>query len=81
MLKDDTKVKLTKVAADLQKMIGERVDFDSAISFLIEHYLEKEKDWEKFDDFCKPLEEIDKEDLFEELEKGRKEDEKKYSRY
>ncbi|MFO8017617.1 MAG: hypothetical protein R6U96_03220 [Promethearchaeia archaeon] len=71
--------KLPKVAADLQKKTGERVDFDAAVSFLITRYLEQEKNWEKFDEFYKPLEGLSREELLEELKKGRSEDEKKYS--
>ncbi len=76
MLKEDTKKKLTMVAADLQKKTGERVDFDTAISYLIDRYLEESKDWEKFAEFCEPLEKVTKEELLDELYKGRREDEK-----
>jgi hypothetical protein len=79
MLKEDTKKRLTKVAADLQKKTGKRVDFDTAIAFLIDNYLSKKKDWDKFNEFCKPIEGITTEGLIEELYKGRKEDEKKFS--
>jgi len=34
---------LTKVATDLQRESGDRVDFDTAIAFLIDHYFEKKK--------------------------------------
>ena len=76
MLKDDTKTKLIKVAADLQKKTGERIDFDEAISFLIDQYLKQEQDWEKFNIFSKTIEHLSSEDLLEELRKGRREDEK-----
>ena len=79
MLKEDTKKKLTMVAADLQKKTGERVDFDTAISYLIDRYLEESKDWEKFAEFCEPLEKVTKEELLDELYRGRREDEKKFS--
>jgi len=81
MLKDDTKTKLVKVAADLQKKTGERVDFDEAISFLIDQYLKQETDWEKFEIFSETIENITTEELMEELREGRKEDEKKSSIY
>ena len=81
MLKDDTKIKLVKVAADLQKKTGERVDFDEAISFLIDQYLKQERDWEKFEIFSETIENITTEELMEELREGRKEDEKKSSIY
>jgi hypothetical protein len=78
MLKEDTKKRLTKVAADLQRERGDRVDFDTAIAFLIDQYFEKKKDWDKFNEFCKPIEGITTEELIEELYKGRREDEKKF---
>ena len=81
MLKDDTKTKLVKVAADLQKKTGERIDFDEAISFLIDQYLKQEQDWKKFEIFSETIENITTEELMEELRKGRKEDEKKSSGY
>lgn len=81
MLKDDTKTKLVKVAADLQKKTGERIDFDEAISFLIDQYLNQEEDWEKFDIFSKTIENITSEELLNELRGGRKEDEKKSNGY
>ena len=81
MLKADTKTKLVKVAADLQKKTGERIDFDEAISFLIDQYLKQEQDWKKFEIFSETIENITTEELMEELRKGRKEDEKKSSGY
>ncbi|MGV9199202.1 MAG: hypothetical protein ACOC4M_10315 [Promethearchaeia archaeon] len=78
MLKDDTKTQLTKIAADLQKKTGKRIDYDTAISFLINEYLEKKKNWNKFDEFCEPIKDLAKDELLEELYKGREEDEKKY---
>lgn len=81
MLKDDTKTKLVKVAADLQKKTGERIDFDEAISFLIDQYLNQEEDWEKFDIFSKTIENITSEEFLDELREGRKEDEKKSNGY
>lgn len=76
MLKDITKTKLTKVAADLQKERGVRVDFDEAISFLIDSYFNQNKNWEKFNIFCKPIKNTTKEELLKELYIGRNEDEK-----
>ena len=76
MLKEDTKIKLIKVAADLQKKTGSRVDFDRAISYLIDHYFNQEQDWEKFKIFCETMENVSPEDLLGELRRGRKEDEK-----
>ncbi len=76
MLKEDTKTKLIKVAADLQKKTGSRVDFDRAISYLIDQYFNQEQDWEKFEIFCETMENVSSEDLLGELRRGRKEDEK-----
>ncbi len=80
MLKDETKTKLVKVAADLQKQEGKRIDFDEAISYLIDFYSKKTHDWDKFDVFCKPIKDANVSDLIEELNKGRREDEKRFSR-
>ncbi|MHA1491760.1 MAG: hypothetical protein ACTSRI_19160 [Promethearchaeota archaeon] len=79
ILKDDTKTKLIKVTADLQKKSGVRVDFDGTISYLIDPYFNQEKDWDKFELFCKTTENVTSEELLEELRKGRKEDEKKFN--
>jgi hypothetical protein len=78
MLKKDTKIKLTKIAADLQKQKGERVDFDETISNLIDMYYKKNLDWNKFDMFCQPLKNVSEDELMKELYKGRMEDEKKF---
>jgi len=78
MLKKDTKIKLTKIAADLQKQKGERVDFDETISNLIDMYYKKNLDWNKFDMFCQPLNNVSEDELMKELYKGRMEDEKKF---
>ncbi len=79
MLKDETKTKLIKIAADLQKKIAVRVDFDTAISYLIDIYLNQNKDWEKFEIFCKPAKNITSKEFLEELYNGREEDEKENS--
>ncbi len=81
MIKEETKTKLIKIAADLQKKTGKRVDFDTAISFLIDQFLNQEQDWEKFEIFCIPFNKVTKEELLEGLYQGRKEDEKKNGRY
>jgi len=78
MLKKDTKIKLTKIAADLQKQKGERVDFDETISYLIDMYYKKNLDWNKFDIFCQSLNNVSEDELMKELYKGRMEDEKKF---
>jgi hypothetical protein len=81
MLKDNTKTKLIKVAADLQKKTGRRIDFDGVISYLIDQYLNQKQGWEKFEIFCETIKNITSEELLEELRLGRKEDEKKSSIY
>jgi hypothetical protein len=78
MLKEDTKIKLIKVAADMQKKTGRRIDFDGAISYLIDQYLNQNQDWEKFEIFCEPTKNVTSEELLEELKRGRNEDEKKF---
>ncbi|MBN1803161.1 MAG: hypothetical protein JW891_16745 [Candidatus Lokiarchaeota archaeon] len=55
MLKNDTKIKLTKIAADLQKQRGKRVDFDEAISYLVNLYNNQQTNWNLFEEFCEPL--------------------------
>jgi len=79
MLKEDTKTKLIRIAADLQKKTGRRTDFDGAISYLIDQYLNQNQDWEKFEIFCEPIKNVTSEQLLEELKQGRNEDEKKFS--
>ena len=79
MLKEDTKTKLIRIAADLQKKTGRRTDFDGAISYLIDQYLNQNQDWEKFEIFCEPTKNVTSEQLLEELKQGRNEDEKKFS--
>ena len=81
MLKDETKTILIKIAADLQKQKGERIDYDAAITFLIEQYLEKQKNWEKFKIFRRPIFNLTIEEIIKDIKKGRLEDEKKYDRY
>lgn len=81
LLKDNTKTKLIKIAADLQKKTGRRIDFDGAISYLIDQYLNQKQDWEKFEIFCETKKNVTSEELLEELRLGRKEDEKKSSIY
>ncbi len=75
-LKDETKTKLTQIAHDIEKETGQPVNIDEVISFLIEEHLEKKKNWDQFELFLKPLKNISKEQLLNELKKGRKEDEK-----
>ena len=79
MLKEETKKKLLEVAAELQIERKIRIDFDTAISFLIERYFNQDRDWEKFNVFCQTVNGVTTEELLGELKKGRKEDEEKYS--
>ncbi len=78
MLKKGTKSKLVRIAADLQKKLGQRVDFDTTISFLIDQYLSGNQDWEKFDRFWKSATKGKGKDLLQELTNERANDEKKY---
>jgi len=81
MLKKGTKSKLVRIAADLQNKLGTRVDFDTAISFLIDQYLSGNQDWEKFDRFWKSEKKGKGKDLHQELLQERVADEEKYHRY
>jgi hypothetical protein len=81
MVKDETKTILIKIEAALERQKGERIDYDAAISFLIYQYLEKQKNWEKFKIFCRPIFNLTMEEILKEIKKGRLEDEKKYDRY
>ncbi len=80
MIKKGTKTKLVKIAADLQIKLGQRVDFDTAISFLIDQYLAGNQDWDKFDRFWKSDVKGKGKDLLQELTNERVKDEKKYRR-
>jgi len=81
MVKDETKTILIKIAAALERQKGEQIDYDAAISFLIDQYLEKQKNWEKFKIFRRPIFNLTIEEIIKDIKKGRLEDEKKYDRY
>ncbi len=80
MLKKGTKSKLVRIAADLQNKLGQRIDFDTTISFLIDLYLSGNQDWEKFDRFWRSDVKGKGKDLLQELTNERAKDEKKYRR-
>ena len=80
MVKTPTKSKLVEIAADLQKKMGTRVDFDMAISFLIDQYSRDRIDWAKFDEFWNVEEGEQPRDMLNELYQERSKDEKRYRR-
>ncbi|XDF43712.1 hypothetical protein AB1303_10340 [Saccharolobus solfataricus] len=69
-VKPETKKKLTKIAGMLEKKLGRKVSYDEAINYLIERKLKNRKLAEELFGIAKG------ENLYEELLKGRKEDEK-----
>jgi len=69
-VKPETKKKLTKIAGMLEKKLGRKVSYDEAINYLIERKLKNRKLAEELFGISKG------ENLYEELLKGRKEDEK-----
>ncbi len=75
-----TKRKLLEVAADLQRRLGRKVDFDDAISYLISLYEENAKRYELFELFCRPVKEASFEELYRELVEERRQDEERETR-
>jgi len=72
---DETRKALLRIAAEIQKEQGKRIDFDTAVSFLIEYYHSQQKDKDALERFLNPMSDLSFEDAYEELDKGRKEDE------
>ncbi len=72
-----TKRRLLEVAADLQRRLGRKVDFDDAISYLISLYEENAKRYELFELFCSSIKEASFEELYRELVEERRRDEKR----
>ena len=67
---------MTKIVGELQAKLGKKVDFDEAIRFLISIYRGRERRKKLFEEFVKPIENLEFKDVYEELLKGRKEDER-----
>ena len=73
---NETGKKLLEIASDLQKKLGRRVDFNETISYLISLYEKKRKNPELFKLFCKPIEGLRFEGVYQELIEERRRDEK-----
>ena len=71
---EKTKKELLKIAAQLQIQRKEKINYDSAIKFLIENYMRK-KNPSKLKIACKKIEGVDLDSVIEELYKERKKDE------
>ncbi|BCU71269.1 hypothetical protein [Stygiolobus caldivivus] len=72
-VKEETKKKLTEIAGMLEKKLGRRVSYDDVIKYLIERKFKDRKLAEELFGIAKG------ENLYEELLKGRKEDDEKSS--
>ena len=70
-VKEETKKKLTEIAGMLEKKLGRRVSYDDVINYLIERKFKDRKLAEGLFGIAKG------ENLYEELLKGRKEDDEK----
>ncbi|MHA1377043.1 MAG: hypothetical protein ACTSRG_01555 [Candidatus Helarchaeota archaeon] len=75
-IKKDTHHELIKIAADLQKKLGKKIDFDNTIRYLIDLYTAKMPRPKLFEKFCEPIEGITFDLLYDDLQKERKIDEK-----
>ncbi|MBD3339657.1 MAG: hypothetical protein GF353_11150 [Candidatus Lokiarchaeota archaeon] len=74
---DKTKEELLKVAAQLQIKRKEKINYDTAIKFLLENY-NKKKDKRKFIKACQKVRDINVEDVLNELYLERKKDESSF---
>ncbi len=77
-IKKDTHHELIKIAADLQKKIGKKIDFDIIIRYLIELYTTSTLKPKLFEKFCEPIQGVMFDILYDDLQKERKIDEKSY---
>lgn len=73
-IKEDTRRHLLRIAADLQKTEGKRIDFDTAIRHLIALYERQKVDLKAWDAFTQPLPGVTFKDLYEELVAERRRD-------
>ena len=73
---NETRKKLLEIASDLQKKLGRRVDFNETISYLISLYEKERKNLELFKLFCKPIEGLRFEEVYQELIEERRRDER-----
>jgi hypothetical protein len=73
-IKEDTRQHLLRVAADLQKAHGQRVDFDATIRYLITLYEQRRVDLKAWEAFTQPLPGLTFDDLYQELVTERQRD-------
>jgi hypothetical protein len=73
-IEDETKEELLKVAAQLQIKRREKINYDTAIKFLLENY-QKKKDQEKLRQACQKVEGINVDEILGELYEERRKDE------
>ncbi len=73
-IKEDTRRHLLRVAADLQKTHGQRVDFDATIRYLITLYEQRKVDLKAWESFTQPLPGLTFDDLYQELLAERQQD-------
>ena len=66
-INEKTRKLLLKIAADLQKETGERVSFDTVVSYLIDLYETQQLDLELWKSFTEPIPEVTFEDMYSEL--------------
>jgi len=66
-IKEKTRKLLLKIAADLQREKGERVNFDTVVSYLIDLYETQQLDLELWKSFTEPIPEVTFEDMYSEL--------------
>ncbi|MHA1376972.1 MAG: hypothetical protein ACTSRG_01195 [Candidatus Helarchaeota archaeon] len=73
-INEKTKEELLKIAAQLQIKRREKINYDSAIIFLIEYYMRK-KDPSKLKKACKKINGVDLNNVINDLYRERKKDE------
>ena len=66
-IKEKTRKLLLKIAADLQREKGERVNFDTVVSYLINLYETQQVDLETWRSFTEPIPGVTFEDMYSEL--------------
>ena len=71
---DETKEELLKIAAQLQIIKKEKINYDTTIKFLISSYVRK-KDEKKLREACETVKNIDVKEILDELYTERKRDE------
>jgi len=77
-IKNETHKKLLKIAADLQRRLETRIDFDFTISFLTDLYERQKQKIDLFQEFCKEIPNVSFDNAYEILREGRKVDDRRY---